>query len=191
MTTLDDKGARRRKLLGGLALAPLGIGLARPAFAGNAIGDTADRFLTFHNLHTEERLHITYFADGAYVTASLARVDWLLRDFRSGDVHAIDPHLLDTLYALTVACGCETFEIISGYRSPSTNAMLRKASNGVAKHSLHMEGRAIDVRVAGLGTARLRDAAIALRRGGVGYYARSDFVHLDTGRFRTWGTQSA
>jgi len=193
VTKLDDNGARRRKLLAGMALAPLG--LARPALAGTpTAADTAhpaERFLAFHNLHTGERLHVTYFADGAYVPASLARVDWLLRDFRAGEVHAIDPRLLDTLHALAAACGCETFEIISGYRSPKTNAMLRKASGGVAKRSLHMDGRAIDVRVTGLGTARLRDAAIALRRGGVGYYPGSDFVHLDTGRFRTWGPQGA
>jgi len=184
---------RRRKLLAGLALAPLGIVLARPALAGNpaASGTATERFLGFHNLHTGERLQVRYFADGAYVPASLTRVDWLLRDFRSGEVHKIDPRLLDTLHALAVACGCETFEIISGYRSPKTNALLRKASDGVAKRSLHMDGRAIDVRATGLGTARLRDAAIALGRGGVGYYPRSDFVHLDTGRFRTWGPRDA
>jgi uncharacterized protein YcbK (DUF882 family) len=191
VTILDDGGARRRKLLAGFALASFALGFARYAHAGNAATSTADRLLTFHHLHTGERLQVTYFEDGAYVPASLARVDWLLRDFRTGDVHAIDPHLLDTLYALTVACGCETFEIISGYRSPKTNAILRKASSGVAKRSLHMDGRAIDVRVTGLGTARLRDAAIALARGGVGYYPRSDFVHLDTGRFRTWGPTGA
>jgi uncharacterized protein YcbK (DUF882 family) len=195
VTILDSSGARRRKLLAGLALAPLGIGLARQARAGNparsAVEGAAERSLTFHHLHTGERLHVTYRVAGAYVPESLAHVDWLLRDFRTGEVHSIDPRLLDTLYALTVACDCETFEIISGYRSPRTNAMLRKASDGVASHSLHMEGRAIDIRVTGLGTARLRDAALALGRGGVGYYPRSDFVHLDTGRFRTWRPRSA
>jgi uncharacterized protein YcbK (DUF882 family) len=90
------------------------------------------------------------------------------------------------LYALNLACGPGTFEIISGYRSPRTNAMLRDRSNGVAKNSLHTQGRAIDVRLSGRDTRRLRDAAVALRHGGVGYYARSDFVHLDTGRVRTW-----
>jgi uncharacterized protein YcbK (DUF882 family) len=195
VTILDGNGARRRKLLAGVALAPLAFGFTRPALAGNSSGpatvQAAERFLAFHNLHTEERLRVTYFADGAYIPGALARVDRLLRDFRTGDVHPIDPRLLDTLYALAIASGCETFEIISGYRSPQTNALLRRTSAGVASHSLHMDGRAIDVRVTGLATARLRDAAIALGRGGVGYYPGSDFVHLDTGRFRTWGPKSA
>ncbi|MCZ7566575.1 MAG: DUF882 domain-containing protein [Burkholderiales bacterium] len=111
----------------------------------------------------------------------------LLRDFRTGEAHAIDVALLDTLHALCAACGGRTFEIISGYRSPTTNAMLRRTSvGGVAKRSLHMDGRAIDVRLVGVDTARLRDAAKALGRGGVGYYRESDFVHLDTGRARSW-----
>jgi len=95
--------------------------------------------------------------------------------------------LLDTLHTLCTNCGGGAFEIISGYRSPKTNAQLQMASSGVAEHSLHLEGRAIDVRLAGLATARLRDAALALGVGGVGYYPKSDFVHLDTGRVRRWG----
>jgi uncharacterized protein YcbK (DUF882 family) len=187
--SIDRTAARRRLWLKGLAAAPLGFAYggaygradARPAAAA------APRALSFSHTHTGERLRIVYFADGAYQPEPLAQVDWLLRDFRTGDAHAIDRTLLDTLHALCVACGGNTFEIISGYRSPKTNAMLRnKGAGGVAKRSLHMDGRAIDVRLAGVDTARLRAAAIALRRGGVGYYRDSDFVHLDTGRPRAW-----
>ncbi len=160
----------------------------RPA----AAEDAAERFLAFRHTHTGERLRIVYFARGGYRPEALGQIDWLLRDFRTGDTHTIDPRLLDTLHALCLSCGKETLEIISGYRSPQTNAMLRRTGGGgVAQRSLHMDGRAIDVRLAGCDTARLRDAAIALRRGGVGYYPKSDFVHLDTGRFRTWGPRSA
>jgi len=151
----------------------------------------AERFLAFHHTHTGERLRIAYFARGGHLPEALDRIAWLLRDFRTGEAHPIDPRLLDALHALGRACGKDTFEIISGYRSPQTNAMLRRTGGGVAKRSLHMDGRAIDVRLAGCDTARLRDAAIAHRGGGVGYYPESDFVHLDTGRFRTWGPRGA
>jgi uncharacterized protein YcbK (DUF882 family) len=142
-------------------------------------------------MHTGERLEIAYFAQGAYVPEALARLEWLLRDFRSGDVHRIDARLYDILYALCASCGGGEFEIISGYRSPQTNARLRAHSRGVAAHSLHIEGRAIDVRLAGRPTERLCAAALALARGGVGYYPKSDFVHVDTGRVRSWGPRAA
>ncbi len=177
---------RRRALVAGLAFAPLG--LARPA--GAAVAE--ERVLEFRHTHTDERLTVAYFARGAYSPQSLDRIDRLLRDFRTGGVHTIDPRLLDTLHALCVTCGGGTFEIISGYRSPKTNAMLRKTGGGgVAQQSLHLEGRAIDVRLAGFPTARLCASAIALRHGGVGYYPASDFVHLDTGRVRAWGPRAA
>ncbi len=176
--SLNAPSLLRRRLLAGLALAPLGI---RAAHA------EADRTLTFFHLHTHEQLSVTYFADGAYVPESLNQVDLLLRDFRTGDVHPIDPALLDILHAVSAACGTGTFHIISGYRSPVTNAALADQSDGVSRHSLHLEGRAIDVRLAGRSTRRVRDAGLALRLGGVGYYPGSDFVHLDTGRVRSWG----
>ncbi|MCC6610197.1 MAG: DUF882 domain-containing protein [Burkholderiales bacterium] len=182
---IDRAAPRRRLLLKGLAVAPLAVGvrsgLAHPAVAGEA------RTLSFSHTHTGERLRVVYFVDGAYQPGPLAEVEHLLRDFRTGDEHRIDPALLDTLYALCGACGGRTFEIISGYRSPQTNAMLRKTGGGgVATRSLHMDGRAIDVRLAGVDTSRLRAAGIALGRGGVGYYRDADFVHIDTGRPRTW-----
>lgn len=179
---LGRSAARRRTMLKALAAAPLGLVGPRVAHAGE------ERALSFRHTHTDERLRVVYFVRGTYVPDSLARIDRLLRDFRTGDVHPIEPRLLDTLFALGAACGGGTFEIISAFRSPRTNAMLRETGGGgVARHSLHMDGRAIDVRLVGFDTARLRDAAIALARGGVGYYRESDFVHLDTGRPRRWG----
>jgi uncharacterized protein YcbK (DUF882 family) len=112
-----------------------------------------------------------------------------LRDFRTGDETAIDPQLFDLLYDIKQRLGHAdgTFQIISGYRSPRTNAMLRRTSSGVARRSLHMTGQAIDVRLTETPTRNIRDAALTLSRGGVGFYSRSDFVHLDTGRVRQWG----
>ena len=173
----------RRQLLAAAAMAtPL---LACPGLGLAAV--RCPRRLRFHHLHTGERLDVVYCENGHYLHDALGEVNRLLRDFRSGEVAAIDPALLDVLHAVQGSTGVDgTFEIISGYRSASTNAMLRSRSGGVARRSLHMEGKAIDVRLAGLSTRQLRNAGIALRRGGVGYYPADDFVHLDTGRVRTW-----
>jgi len=182
---VDPICAMRRRLAAGIALAPMMPLLPQAARA--AAPDAGERALALHHTHTGERLRVVYFADGDYVPESLRELQWLLRDFRTGAAHPIDSGLYDTLHALAACCGGGAFEIVSAYRSPQTNAMLRKSSHGVAEHSLHIEGRAIDIRLARVDTARLRDAAIALARGGVGYYPQSDFVHVDTGRFRTWG----
>ncbi len=182
--------AQRRRLLSGLALAPMVPTMVPliPSRARAAVETAAPpRELAFRHTLTGEQLRVVYFADGDYLPDALSRLQWLLRDFRTGTAHPIDPNLYDTLYALAQRCGAGPFEIISAYRSPETNAMLRRASHGVAEHSLHLEGRAIDIRLPGFDTARLREAAIELARGGVGYYPQSDFVHVDTGRFRTWG----
>jgi uncharacterized protein YcbK (DUF882 family) len=145
------------------------------------------RSLAFVNTHTGETLSCAYFAAGRYDPASLSRVNHFLRDFRTGDVHPIDPGVLDILFELrNRADRDDPFHVISGYRSPQTNALLRSRSSGVAAHSLHVEGRAIDVRLPGFPTRRLREIALDLRRGGVGYYPASDFVHVDTGRVRFW-----
>ena len=145
------------------------------------------RVLSMQNTHTGEHLELCYFRDGRFVTEACKRLNHLLRDFRSGDVHAIDPKLYDLVYAIQTEIGHRgKVEIISGYRSPATNDKLRKSSSGVAKRSLHMQGQALDIRLAGVETAKVRDAALALRAGGVGYYKKSDFVHLDTGRVRHW-----
>jgi len=142
--------------------------------------------LTFFHTHTGECLEIMH-TPGLCSGEVQRQVAFFLRDFRTEDVHPIDPGLLDILCRVQSLTGSRgTIEIISGYRSAQTNAMLRGASGGVASHSLHMDGRAVDVRIADLPTPTLRSAAIALRSGGVGYYAASDFVHLDTGRVRAW-----
>jgi uncharacterized protein YcbK (DUF882 family) len=160
-----------------LAFAPL------PALARTR----SARQLSFYHTHTSEKLDVVYAEGGAYIPGALAEINYLLRDFRSGDVHAIDPRLLDILHDvrdLTASSG--HFEVISGFRSPATNQQLRHNSSGVARNSLHLKGQAIDVRLTGAATRNLRRAAIAMRKGGVGYYPGSDFVHLDTGRVRTW-----
>ncbi len=175
----DARRRRRRALLKGFTLAPLWP--AWPAAARAA----QERTLSFYHTHTDERLRIAYFAGGAYVPDALRRIDYLLRDFRTGAVHEIDRRLLDSLHLLCAACGGGTLEVISGYRSAETNRMLLDGG-GVARKSLHMNGQAVDVRISGFDTARLRDAALALGAGGVGYYPASDFVHLDTGRVRSW-----
>ena len=162
----------------------LGTLTAFPAFA-----TTPDRprSLRFVHTHTGETLTAPYFDGGAYSDASLREVNALLRDFRTGESHQIDPPLLDILYDLqTLAHHDAPFEVISGYRSPQTNAMLHHNSSGVAEHSQHILGKAIDVRLSGYSTRKLSEYARSLSRGGVGFYASSDFVHVDTGRVRYW-----
>jgi len=174
----------RRELLRGLGA----FSLFAAAAPGRLLADTRqERVLALVNTHTHERLSVPYFGNGAYLPEGLDRLKHLLRDHRTGDAHPIDPGLFDLLHDLRLATGTRTpFQVISGYRSAATNAHLREASGGVASRSLHMDGRAIDVRLGDVSTASLRDAALELRRGGVGYYRGSDFVHLDTGRVRRW-----
>jgi uncharacterized protein YcbK (DUF882 family) len=148
---------------------------------------TTARALNFVHTHTGERLSVEYFDRGGYRPDALTTVNHFLRDFRTGDVHAIDPDLLDLLHHLTHLTGSvRPFQVISGYRSRATNEMLRHRSEGVASGSLHMQGQAIDIRRADVPLGALRDAALATRRGGVGYYPAPDFVHVDTGHVRTW-----
>ena len=147
----------------------------------------ARRSLSFVHTHTGEQLSAVYFEDGQYRPAELARINQLLRDFRTGEVHPIDPATLDILADLrTLAARDAPYQVISGYRSPQTNDALRQHSSGVAEHSLHIVGRAIDVRLSGYPTSRLHQLALGMCRGGVGYYPGSDFVHLDNGRVRSW-----
>jgi uncharacterized protein YcbK (DUF882 family) len=159
--------------------------LAAPLAARAAGADT--RRIVLHNTHTLESLTVDYCADGGYCGPALAAVNHVLRDHRNGAVHPIDPQLLDVLHAAAGRCERDAeFEVISGYRSPESNAAMHAHSPGVAAKSLHMEGRAIDVRLVGCDLAQLRDAGLALGRGGVGFYRGPQFVHLDTGRVRTW-----
>lgn len=171
----------RRKFLG-LALATA----ATPALAHTP--DTKQRILSLHHQHTDEHLTICYRIGDNYQRSALQRINHFLRDFRTGDTVPIDPKLLDLMYDVQQFVGNEdaVYEVLSAYRSPTTNAMLRSRSRRVAKHSLHLTGQAIDVRLSNTRTRRIRDTAIALGRGGVGFYPRSDFVHLDTGAVRRW-----
>ncbi len=180
---LGTNGTRRRFLsgmMGSLAL------LAPSSTWAAVVGLGTVRKLSFENLHTGDRLSAAYWADGRYESDALREIAWVLRDHRANEVHPIEPHLLDLLYALGRVIDTAKFQVISGYRSPITNAKLAAASEGVAVHSLHTQGMAIDIRVQGMHTAALRDAALSLHGGGVGYYPRSDFVHVDVGRVRRW-----
>jgi uncharacterized protein YcbK (DUF882 family) len=159
--------------------------IGRASGAGPA--SAAPKVLRFVHTHTGETLTAAYSDGSAYDAECLAAVNHLLRDFRTDEMHVIDPALLDLLYDLQVRAGRDAaYEIISGYRSPATNAMLRRQSLGVAEHSQHLLGKAIDVRLAGFPTKTLGEHARTLARGGVGFYERSDFVHIDTGRVRFW-----
>ncbi len=174
----DRRRFLRRAAATVAALAPIGAAWGRAA---------EERSLAFVHTHTGETLSTVYFQGGSYRPPELERVNHLLRDFRTGDVHPIDPSLLDILFELrTLMDQDRPFEVISGYRSPKTNAFLRRVSSGVAEHSLHMAGRAIDVRMSGYPTRRMRELALGMQRGGVGFYPTSDFVHLDNGRVRWW-----
>lgn len=157
--------------------------LPEPAIAAAS----GDRRLILVNTHTGESLDALFIRDGVRDPVVLGRLDWLFRDHRTGGVLPIAQGLFDLLHELAAAAAREPrFEIISGYRSAATNAMLASAGAGVSSNSLHMQGRAIDVRLTGYPTEKLRDLALSRRAGGVGYYAASDFVHLDLGAVRSW-----
>lgn len=151
------------------------------------IGKKPSRELSLLNLHTGEKLKAEYVHNGAYVPSALHAVSVLLRDHYNNKVHAIDPHLLDVAFALQHKVGGSgQFHVVCGYRSPETNAMMHEESSGVAQHSLHIEGKAIDIRLPGTRLASVRKGALALKAGGVGYYPGDDFVHVDTGKIRHW-----
>jgi len=177
----------RRAMLGRTGALLTGASLL--GFGGLARASTLPqtRRLVFDNLHTGETLDVAYWEGGAYAPEALAAVNHVLRDYRNGESHAIEPTLLDLLAALSVRLeAAPRFGVISGYRSPATNAMLHEHSGQVASGSLHVKGMAIDIRVAGCDVDRVRDAALSLQLGGVGYYPASDFVHVDVGRVRRW-----
>lgn len=177
-------GSRRRFLRSALTAAPalIMVPCARPALAA-----AEPRTLALFNTHTGESLEVTYFVTGRYQDAALRELNTLLRDHRTGDVGVMDPSLFDYLTEVARRARAEPrFDVISGYRSPASNEMLRVRGGGVARNSLHLRGKAIDVRLRGVATDRVRQIALDLARGGVGYYPKSDFVHLDTGRVRSW-----
>lgn len=147
-----------------------------------------DYRLRLYHTHTNERIDVVYRKGDEYLPDAIDRLNRFLRDHRTGAVHEYDPRVFDLLNALTESLGRSRSEIdiICGYRTPWSNEFLRHRSSAVAQHSLHMQAEAIDIRIPGVPTARLRDAALALHRGGVGYYPASAFVHVDVGRIRHW-----
>lgn len=148
---------------------------------------SGDRQLSLYHTHTSQSLTVTYYEDGKYIDSALDDLNRFLADFRTGDHIEMDPAVFDILHEIQRVSGSSgTFEVISAYRSPATNEMLRSKSGGVARNSQHLLGKAIDVRLTDLDTAELRDVALSLGRGGVGYYSDSDFIHVDTGRVRQW-----
>lgn len=154
--------------------------------AAESAAGTSKR-LALRNIHTNENVDLEFYRGDSYVPDALTSIQKVLRDWRNNDQHSIDPKLMDYLCDLAHTIGVEpVFSVISGYRSPQTNAQLHERSSGVASHSLHREGRAIDVRLVGVNCSDLAQHALDMQRGGVGYYRHSDFVHLDTGRFRAW-----
>lgn len=160
------------------------------AFPGVSFGSTEkvyEKSLSFYNIHTGETLRTTFWAEGAYIPESLEAINKVLRDYRTGTETAMDPKVLDLMHAVRAKLDSkQPFHIISGYRSPKTNAMLHNTTQGVAKKSLHMEGKAIDLNLPGSDLAMLRKAAMSEKAGGVGYYPASNFVHVDSGRVRHW-----
>ncbi len=176
---------RRQFLILGAAATAATTMLAQPADA--AIRYKPERSIALHNIHTGESVKTVYWAEGRYQTGPMRQLNRILRDHYSGDVHAMDPHVIDLLCALQHRLGTrKPFQIVSGYRSPQTNAWLASMSDGVAQHSLHMEGRAVDIRLEGFSVRRLGRAAKGLRAGGVGQYPDSNFVHVDVGKIRYW-----
>jgi uncharacterized protein YcbK (DUF882 family) len=162
---------------------------AIPAGAGSATVSAEPEYrLRLFHLHTGERIDIVYRRGDGYVPEALAQLDEYLRDHRTGDVHHYDPRVFDLLHDLNATLGRPESEIdvVCGYRTPWSNDYLRAHGHGVAEHSLHMQAMAIDIRMPGISTSRLRDAALSLHRGGVGYYEKSEFVHVDVGRVRRW-----
>ncbi len=168
-------------LIAGCALAP------GTALAAMRVPYPPERSLKFYNLHTGESLNATYCEKGCYVEGALRDINYIMRDFRANEIKPIDPRLLDLLYTLNRRLATpEPFHLISGYRSPATNAMLAAHSEGVAHHSLHIDGKAADVRVPGRSLWEVWRTSMAMLAGGVGFYPRSDFVHVDVGRVRFW-----
>ncbi len=179
--TVWDRLTRRSFLRAG-GLLTMGLLLPDPVFASQA----KHQQLSFYHTHTGERLAMDY-CPNQYRGAVERTLEYFLRDFRTGEIHSIDPGLLDTLCRIQGKCKSRgSYQVISGYRSPETNELLRQRGSGVAKKSLHMRGQAIDVRLSNQSTKELRDIAASLHNGGVGYYASSDFIHIDTGKNRVW-----
>ncbi len=181
-------GLTRRQVLTAGVLGSLVCLAPVQAWAHLNLSAMPERSLSLLNTHTGERLKkVVYWEQGSYIHDALENLNHVLRDHRTNEIHPIDPITLDLMAAISRKVGAkQPFEIISGYRSPQTNRALRKSSTGVAKNSYHMQGRAVDLRLPGIPLKTLRKAALNLRMGGVGYYPKSDFVHVDSGKVRSW-----
>ena len=165
----------------------LALAAGVPTHWARAANDKTERRLAFHSTHTAENIDVVYRIGNDYIPESLAQIDRVLRDHRNNEIYPMRIELLDLLHTLSMTLNVEiAFHVISGYRSPATNAVLAAQSEGVAKHSLHIKGKAIDIRLPGCELSDLRRAAIALKLGGVGDYPRLNFVHVDIGRVRHW-----
>ncbi len=188
-TVLAPDLSRRKFLtLGSASVAALALpAMAQAAPLEMALRPLLDRSLNLYNTHTGEHLSEVYWSHGRYRAEALSRINHFLRDHRSGDTHPIDPQVLDLIAAVNHKCESKgQIHIISGYRSPSSNAWLAANSDGVAFHSLHMQGKAVDIRLPGRSVSHVGHAAMSLKGGGVGMYPASDFVHVDSGRLRHW-----
>jgi uncharacterized protein YcbK (DUF882 family) len=192
----QSSGLSKRQVLKGGLLAM--AGMCVPTFIGSAhatsrlaLPDSGTFTISFRNQHTGDSFTGAYRVGDRYLPESFDKINYVLRDFRTGEIFPIDPRVMDILCSVRHRMSTdEPFEVLSGYRSPKTNAMLRATSEGVARNSLHLTGQAIDIRLPGYSTAGLRQAGVKLGAGGVGYYPKSDFVHMDTGKVRIWGAKA-
>lgn len=158
-----------------------------PSQAFSAASPVSEKSIALFNIHTGESVRTTFWEKGEYIPEAVEQINFILRDFRSDSVTSMDVRLFDLLYGIQKKLDTDKpFNIVSGYRSPSTNDMLRSSSSGVAKNSLHTKGMAIDINVEGVALADIKKAAASLKGGGVGYYPESGFVHVDVGRVRYW-----
>ncbi len=186
-TRISGQLLGRRRFLRLSAVTALATFSPRLSLAALKNFQSPERSLSFYNTHTEECLERIYWAQGKYLPEALSDIDYILRDHRSGEIKPINLRLLDLVHAIGLKLEArKPFQIISGYRSPKTNALLKKRGRGVARNSLHMVGKAVDIRLPGCPLSLLRRVAMEMRGGGVGYYPRPDFVHIDVGRVRYW-----
>ena len=191
LTLIEPRQSRRRVLKSGVLVAGAWFFSPRLARAHKRDLWAHERTLALYNSHTGESLKRVYWFRGHYLSEALTDINHILRDHRANETRSIDLRLLDLLCTIQRKLAPHrAFRVISAYRTPATNAMLRRHSKGVAKHSLHMQGKAIDIHLPGYSSATVRRVALALRRGGVGYYPRSGYVHVDTGRVRSWRSPS-
>ncbi|CAG7857097.1 hypothetical protein MCAMS1_01817 [biofilm metagenome] len=184
--SINNHSQSKRKFLKNLTFGSIAL-MTTPKLAHAAFYGYGHKSLVLEHHHTGEFLNITYYSQGRYIYGALDEISYFLRDYHTNETHPVDPYLLDQLHDVKLMLGTKKpFHVVSGYRSPETNANLRRHSRGVARQSLHMAGKAIDIRIEGITARDIRDAGLILQRGGVGYYPGQNFVHLDTGDIRTW-----